>query len=79
MVMYKIDRRGGAGVQKSFSRKLPNNFHSVHNFLRPKAISFRLFSRFRSKIWTVGNTIIIIRSVSSISKAMICQLSVNGN
>ena len=27
MVMYKIDRRGGGGAQKSFSRKLPRFYH----------------------------------------------------
>ena len=30
--MYKIDRRGGGGVQKSFSRTDPNNDDSLFKF-----------------------------------------------
>ena len=36
-----------------------NDFHSAHNCLRPKAISFGLFSRFGPKIRAVGNTVIL--------------------
>ena len=33
MVMYKIDRRGGAGVQKSFSRTDPSRIDQRVKFL----------------------------------------------